>query len=272
VSEAFPGYRSRKRLEKGHARVDASSTHENCLNRFGNAMAAYLIRAIARHDSNNETTNDRHEKGEPVEMICGRRSELPAEAMVVKEISSGVDKVEQKVSQDSSGGSKHKRQAAEHEHAGIRGKVAQSGPYFNSWGNGCSGNGRHDYVGTRAENTAESLYQLGASLFQLLKMMSAESVQKLFAARRNAEQYTAVIEGVLCAAQESLLDGAIDQLYGTVVLEEHARGHVGDGGFKRIGHAVDALKKLILLGTQALLLGSGTAEMQKTAELKTELG
>jgi hypothetical protein len=86
-----------------------------------------------------------------------------------------------------------------------------------------------------------------------------------------AQQDAAMVSGIGTAAQKALLDGAIDQFDSAVVLEQHARGNVGNGGVELFRHAPDALQQLILLGAQSGARGGQGGEVEEFAELETKL-
>jgi len=84
------------RLEQGHLRLDATAADENRLDRFGNAVAADALRAVARHDADRERARDRHEDDERPEMVTGRRDERRVEALKEEEIREQPDQLEQR--------------------------------------------------------------------------------------------------------------------------------------------------------------------------------
>jgi len=79
-----------------------------------------------------------------------------------------------------------------------------------------------------------------------------------------------VVGGVGAASQQTLLDGAVDELDSTVVLEQHARGDVGNGGVELFGHAPYTLQELVLLGADSRRIRGEAGEVQEFSQLKTE--
>ena len=68
------GDRRRERLEEGHPRRDAALVGEHLLHRLGDAVAADGLRAVARHQSHDQTADERHED-DPEPQVRGSRPE-----------------------------------------------------------------------------------------------------------------------------------------------------------------------------------------------------
>jgi hypothetical protein len=121
------------------------------------------------------------------------------------------------------------------------------------------------------EHAAQGANELRAGFLKLPDVPCGEGGEQLFTVRRHAQQNAAMVSRVGAAADEALVDGAIDQFDRAVVLEQHARGDVGDGGIEFLGHAPHALQQLILLRAQAGGLSGDRGEMKKFSELEAEL-
>ena len=107
------------------------------------------------------------------------------------------------------------------------------------------------YLRRGQQDAAQGANELRAGFFEFPQVPGSERSQQFFSVRGHAEQDAAVIGGIGTAADEALIDGAIDQFDGAVVLEQHAGGNIGDGGVELFRHAPDALHELILLGAEA---------------------
>ena len=77
---------------------------------------------------------------------------------------------------------------------------------------------------------------------------------------------------IVLAEEQVLADGAIHELDGAVVAQEHACGDVGNGGLDAGRDAAHALEELVLLVGDAGLFCGGLAEVEEAAQLVAELG
>ena len=79
-----------------------------------------------------------------------------------------------------------------------------------------------------------------------------------------------MIDGIWNPLEQSLVDGAVNQLDRAVVLEHHARRDIRNRGLQLIRHAAYAQQELVLLRACSGLLSGSIAEIKKAPELKAE--
>jgi hypothetical protein len=120
-------------------------------------------------------------------------------------------------------------------------------------------------------NVIQRTHQFRSRLLQLSRVKLRKRRKNALALRRNPQQNTPMVSFVAQAPQQTLLNRAIHQFDGAVVLQQHSLGHVGDGGQYPIRHAAHALQHLVLLVVQPHSLGGRMAHMQKSAQLKSKL-
>lgn len=64
---------------------------------------------------------------------------------------------------------------------------------------------------------------------------------------------------------------AVDQFYGTVMLNEESRGDFPDSRFHTLWKSVDRKQELMLLCLNAVFPGSRLAEVEESSDLSSEL-
>ena len=67
-----------ERLQNRHLRLHAAAVDQNGFDGFGNAVAADALRAIARHQADDQRADDRHEHRRAAEVIAGGRDQRGA--------------------------------------------------------------------------------------------------------------------------------------------------------------------------------------------------
>src|SRR6185295_19363330 len=77
--------------------LDAAAADEDRLQRLGDAMAADLLGAVARHDANHQAAYHRDQHRPEAQSVACRRHEVRGEALVVGEVGDDRDQPDQRV-------------------------------------------------------------------------------------------------------------------------------------------------------------------------------
>jgi hypothetical protein len=83
------------RLEHGDLRLDAAAVDQDRFDRLWNAMAANAIRAVARHQADDQRPGHRHQDDERSEVVARRRHQVGGEALEEEQIGKESDQFEE---------------------------------------------------------------------------------------------------------------------------------------------------------------------------------
>src|SRR5690242_12563606 len=116
----------RQRLEDRDLRIHATAADENRLHRLGYPVAADLLRAVARHETNDEPTDHGDEDRPNAQVIVGGRDERRRQVVVVCEIGNRANQPDERVRHDRADGADNQRGEGKEQEATIGGEVTQA--------------------------------------------------------------------------------------------------------------------------------------------------
>lgn len=130
---------------------------------------------------------------------------------------------------------------------------------------------RESHLAAPHDDALERLDEGGAVLAQVGKVLCDEAGEQGAAARSKQDECAPVIVLVGRAEDEARALGAVNELDGGVVAQEHALGDFCDGDAAGIVQRED-LQKLVVLGGNAGGVGGLLAEGKEGAEAEAEVG
>src|SRR6185312_7476936 len=122
---AADGDRRGQRLEDGDLPVQPAAAEEDRLDRFGDAMAADLLAAIACHQADDQRAGHRHQGRRQAKRGLAEREVAQGEAAEIGDIGAEADQVEQDDAAEDTGGADDDGEPGDHQHARIGGEVAE---------------------------------------------------------------------------------------------------------------------------------------------------
>ena len=117
--------RRRDRLEDRDLRLDQAAAEQNRFERFGNAVAANFLRAVARHQPDDQRADDRHRNDPRAEMMMLQRFHLRREALEENDVGDHRDEPEQRLGDKRADDADRQRERNEQQHPRIGAEIAQ---------------------------------------------------------------------------------------------------------------------------------------------------
>src|SRR5215472_11016899 len=122
------------------------------------------------------------------------------------------------------------------------------------------------------QQTAQRCDQQGAGVQQLLAMPRGKAHQPLLTFRRQPNVNLPPVGRVAGALYQSALHQPVRQSNGAMMLDQQDSGQVSNGRAAGAIECPHGQEELVLLRLQSLGLRRLLAELQKTADLETEIG
>src|SRR5690606_1898360 len=220
-----------------------------------------------RHQSEDETTDDRNEHRQPAERIVRWRRLFERQSLIVEQVREEIDQAEKDPCEHSANRAYDSGQGGQDEHAGRRGEIAQVAGFRLLRGRGV-GSGVHqemvsrgcDAPGTSStallprrslgENFLKAMDEIRSGILQFAMMGGRKRGQRLLPFGRKADED---LSPVLLAAPPnhvSALLGARHELDRAVMLDQQAFSNIADRALIIIS-GLDRQQQLMLLRDQA---------------------